>query len=218
MISTRWFWKTFYLVIFNCIDCPLTVIYTTENINFSIAKASRILLCCFEWRLRKNDMFIDIILFLTWQLLFFCFLLPLYGFVWLEIIPSPNENCVIWEIEMKLQIRVLNFAEQKMKFFIKDLFSKCDQIRRKLGSWLHLLKKSLMRNFIFCAVPCFWGLVKSISDISYWYRDELCKRNQHTNRTYYFFNDLISIKNLDPNNIKIDERYYRKIFFTAMVM
>ena len=73
---------------------------------------------------------------------------------------------------MKLQIRVLNFAKQKMKIFIKDLFSKCDQIRRKLGIWLHLLKKSLMRNFIFCAVPCFWGLVKSISDISYWYRDE----------------------------------------------
>ena len=34
-----------------------------------------------------------------------------------------------------------------MKFSIKDFFSKCDQIRRKL-----LLKKSLLENFIFCAV------------------------------------------------------------------
>ena len=41
---------------------------------------------------------------------------------------------------------------QKMKFSIKDLFSKCDQIRRKLRIWSHLLKKSLMENFIFCAV------------------------------------------------------------------
>ena len=41
---------------------------------------------------------------------------------------------------------------QKMKFSIKDLFSKCGQIRRKLRIWLHLLKKSLMENFIFCAV------------------------------------------------------------------
>ena len=33
-----------------------------------------------------------------------------------------------------------------------DFFSKCDQIRRKLGICSHLLKKSLMKNFIFCAV------------------------------------------------------------------
>ena len=41
---------------------------------------------------------------------------------------------------------------QKMKFSIKDFFSKCNQIRRKLRTWSHFLKKSLMENFIFCAV------------------------------------------------------------------
>ena len=41
---------------------------------------------------------------------------------------------------------------QKMKFSIKDFFSKYDQIRRKLWIWSHLLKKFLMENFIFCAV------------------------------------------------------------------
>ena len=41
---------------------------------------------------------------------------------------------------------------QKMKFSIKDFFSKCDQIRRKLRIWSHLLKKYLMKNFIFCAM------------------------------------------------------------------
>ena len=41
---------------------------------------------------------------------------------------------------------------QKMKFFIKDLFSKCDQIRSFLRIWSHLLNKSLMENFIFYAV------------------------------------------------------------------
>ena len=40
---------------------------------------------------------------------------------------------------------------QKMKFSIKDFFSKCDQIRVKLRIWSHLLKNSLMENFIFCA-------------------------------------------------------------------
>ena len=41
---------------------------------------------------------------------------------------------------------------QKMKFSIKDFSSKCDQIRRKLWIWSHLLEKSLMENFIFRAV------------------------------------------------------------------
>ena len=38
---------------------------------------------------------------------------------------------------------------QKMKFSIKDFFSKFDQIRM----WSQLLKKSLIENFIFFAVP-----------------------------------------------------------------
>ena len=41
---------------------------------------------------------------------------------------------------------------QKLKFSIKDFFSKCDQIHRKLRIWSHLLKKSLTDNVIFCAV------------------------------------------------------------------
>ena len=41
---------------------------------------------------------------------------------------------------------------QKMKFSIKGFFSKCDQTHRKLRIWSHLLKKSLMENFIFCGV------------------------------------------------------------------
>ena len=41
---------------------------------------------------------------------------------------------------------------QKMKFSIKDFFSKCDKIRRKLRNWSLLLKKSLIENLIFWAV------------------------------------------------------------------
>ena len=36
-----------------------------------------------------------------------------------------------------------------MKFSIKDFFSKCDQIRSFMRILSHLLKKSLMENFIF---------------------------------------------------------------------
>ena len=45
-----------------------------------------------------------------------------------------------------------NITAPKMKFSIKHFFSKCEQIRRKLQIWSHLLKKSLVKNFIFCAV------------------------------------------------------------------
>ena len=50
-------------------------------------------------------------------------------------------------------LKIISFpTAQKMKFSIKDWFSKCDQIRRNPRIWSHLLKKSLMENFIFCAV------------------------------------------------------------------
>ena len=43
-------------------------------------------------------------------------------------------------------------TQQKVKFSIKDFLSKSDQIRNRLQIWSHLLKKTLMENFIFCAV------------------------------------------------------------------
>ena len=76
-----------------------------------------------------------------------------------------SKTAVIWQLafsaaEFQLsRLQILNpmiysnrsFTAQKMKFYIKDFFSKCDQIRRFLRIWSHLLKKSLIENFIFCA-------------------------------------------------------------------
>ena len=45
-----------------------------------------------------------------------------------------------------------NIHCSKMKFPIKVFFSKCHQICSFLRIWSHLLKKSLMEHFIFCAV------------------------------------------------------------------
>ena len=54
----------------------------------------------------------------------------------------------------------------KMKFSIKDFFSKCDQICSFLWIWSHLLKNSLMENFIFCAVyvPVFLCCSRSLTN------------------------------------------------------
>ena len=55
---------------------------------------------------------------------------------------------------------------QKMKFSIKDFFSKCDQIRSFLGIWSHILKKFLLGNFIFlCSakVSFLWHLFTQVT-------------------------------------------------------
>ena len=60
-----------------------------------------------------------------------------------------------WNFVKNLRNRLVNTrfdAAQKMRFSINDFFTKCDQIHRKLQIWSHLLKKSLMGNFIFGAV------------------------------------------------------------------
>ena len=49
----------------------------------------------------------------------------------------------------------LTITAQKMKFSIKDFFSKCDQIRKKLPIWSHLVNKSFMENYIFFVVKKF---------------------------------------------------------------
>ena len=52
--------------------------------------------------------------------------------------------------------KTLSIANQicctKMKFSIKEFFSTCDQIRRKLRIRSHLLKKFFMKNLTFCPV------------------------------------------------------------------
>ena len=46
-------------------------------------------------------------------------------------------------------VQIAFTLHKKVKFSIKDFFSKCEQIRKKLRIWSHLLKKSVMENSIF---------------------------------------------------------------------
>ena len=59
------------------------------------------------------------------------------------------------------------YTTQKVKFSMKDFFSKCDQIRSSLRIWSHLLKKSLIESFIYCTVFTF--------DMNMKYGCDLCK-------------------------------------------
>ena len=51
-----------------------------------------------------------------------------------------------------LNCNIIKNTAQNLEFSITDFFSKCDQIRRFLRIWSHLLKKSVMENFILRAV------------------------------------------------------------------
>ena len=70
-----------------------------------------------------------------------------------------NSLDVVWNMYSKLaevicdyHSKIVEDSAQKMKFSIKDFFSKYDQSRRQLRIWSHLRKKFLMENFILCAV------------------------------------------------------------------
>ena len=63
-----------------------------------------------------------------------------------------NENTKLLKELIMLHISESFYTETK--FSIQDLFSKCDQIRSFLQIWSHLLKKSLIENFIFLCSVC----------------------------------------------------------------
>ena len=54
-----------------------------------------------------------------------------------------------------------------MRFSTKGFISKCDYIRSFLQIWSHLLKKSLIENWMFCAVKfeVIWPFVANLTSI-----------------------------------------------------
>ena len=66
-----------------------------------------------------------------------------------------KDSCLLKNLFQPQVLKMYSLSmvtEQKMKFSVEDFFGKCDQIRSFLRIWSHLLKKSFMENFIFCAV------------------------------------------------------------------
>ena len=67
-----------------------------------------------------------------------------------------------------------------MKLSIKDFFSQCDQIPRKLRIWSYLLKKSLMENFLFCAEQSYHYLLITANAFDSFGIDRLVKGSLHS--------------------------------------
>ena len=94
-------------------------------------------------------------LFLTWSKFLFSF--PIRWQVILTF--SPHKTAAFISVLLLYFSWLIDFAKKsnqkfhctKMKFSIKHFLSKCDQMRTFLRIWSHLLTKSVMENFIFCA-------------------------------------------------------------------
>ena len=81
------------------------------------------------------------------------------------------------------------FIAQKIKFFIKDLFRKYNQIRRKVRVWSHSLMNSLMQNFIFC-----WAILTKFTD-------ETILENLTIFCLFRFFSDFIEYRLIPENDV-----------------
>ena len=98
-----------------------------------------------------------------------------------------------------------SFTAQKMKFSITDFFSKCEQIRSFLRIWSHLLMKSLMDNFIFCAV---FELVNIKQEL----------RMPSSNKIYKFITLLVGkISSIKHVNNKTGKQGQQKIMSTSCI-
>ena len=68
--------------------------------------------------------------------------------MWVKPLQIECRNTLqVWTV-----VLFLPTTEQKMKFSLKNFFSICNQIHRKLRIWSYLLKKSLMKTFTFCTL------------------------------------------------------------------
>ena len=78
------------------------------------------------------------------------YLCSIWNMVWSGVMRATKslQKVCVYSNQMSVKITTV----QKTKFSIRDFFSKCDQIRSFLRIWSHLLKKSYIKNFIFCAM------------------------------------------------------------------
>ena len=91
-------------------------------------------------------------------------------------------NCSLWCCDYYYLSCLVICTAQKMKLSVKEFFSKYEQILRKLRIWSHLLKKSLLENFIF--VQC-WLILqhKTITILRDIYRKIVWTHSDNNNKT-----------------------------------
>ena len=92
----------------------------------------------------------------------------------------------------EMHVLLWSITALKMRFCIKDFFSKSDRIRSFLRIWSHLLKKSLMENFIFRAVN--WVLRRcDLNCFDYWREKNLSQKIKFPSVTMIFIEYMVEL-------------------------
>ena len=138
---------------------------------------------------------------------------------------------------------IFSCPTQKMKFSIKDFFSKCEQIRRKLRIRSHLLKKPLMENFIFWAVlwtwiwkfvrskalmslsRCCWPHIKNLESSWYLFRQrplqvsewvKICWRKWKLTYQYLFVEEIVKAHLISGYSHELVSNFYRGLHIVGI--
>ena len=119
--------------------------------------------------------------------------------IYVFIIFIEQRDYSFWKKTIVQYICKFDATAQKMRFFIKDFYSKCDQIHRKLRIWSHLLENYLMENFILCALGGIFKPIKLLAAQSTAYT----LRNRQVKQPF--------VKENEKKNICIKEIYICKI-------
>ena len=107
-----------------------------------------------------------------------------------------TEFCYAYSDDLRIIFQ--RYITQKIKFFIKDFFSKWDQIYRNLRIWSHYMKKSLMGNFIFCVVWILRIIKWSFSNKCFLFNN-LSKILPHMRRKKFGLWLFVDFKDLEQN-------------------
>ena len=112
--------------------------------------------------------------------------------------------------------------QKEMKFSIKDYFSECDQVRRRLQVSSHLLDKSLTESFMFCAVK--WcRIINGTEKWEHWNKIGylICKKFVGKKwRIFALLKNIFYRRNFLPTNFLPTDfflptnNFYRRIIFT----
>ena len=116
-----------------------------------------------------------------------------------------------WQLGLKknLQdsvVKPIIFTAQRIKFCVKDLFNKCEQIRSFMRINSHLLKKSLTENIIF------WALVQANRQETTVKMKKTYSLKNHVTSLFTFFKKVSSICDFFTAWC-LDVRFYNLLYF-----
>ena len=111
----------------------------------------------------------------------------------------------------------MHVTAQKVKFSIKNFFSKGDQIRSFRQIWSHWLKKSFMENFIFCSVCAVVFLADSFHFFQRALYYFICKMFFFRTEAVTLRCSLKKVFQLSHKNSPVNISEYRSIFFFGKI-